>query len=184
VTANAGWPLRLAASRRRAAVRATFALACLCVPVLSAGAGNFEAAGEDIRGLWVDHEDVERRKVAVLIDDCDGRLCGHIAWLKKPTTAKGEPKRDRRNPDAALRDRPLCGLRILSSFRRVERNAWGEGAIYNPSDGQTYSSTMTLESDGTLTIRGYVGFTWLGKSVAWVRDPDQEPDCLRGARQM
>ena len=73
---------------------------------------------DDIRGRWIDHREPEKRKVAVWIEDCDGLLCGHIYWLKKPSS-NGRPKRDQHNPDARLRDRPLCGLRILSGFKRA-----------------------------------------------------------------
>ena len=83
-------------------------------------------------------------------------ICGHIYWLRKPLSG-GRPKRDQHNPDARLRDRPLCGLRILSGFRRTGDGAWSAGQIYNPSDGRTFSSTMTLENDGGLRISGYLG---------------------------
>ena len=85
----------------------------------------------------------------------------------------GEPKRDRHNPDAALRERPLCGLRILTGFRRAKESTWSSGHIYNPNDGRTFSSTMSLQHDGSLRIRGYVGVSLFGKTVEWVRP--QEP---------
>lgn len=128
---------------------------------------------DDVRGLWIDHRDPEKRRVAVWIEDCEDRLCGHIYWLKKPL-ANGRPKRDRHNPDARLRDRPLCGLRILSGFKRTGDRIWSAGQIYNPSDGRTFSSTMTLEGDGGLRISGYVGLSLFGKTVEWVR-PQEKP---------
>jgi uncharacterized protein (DUF2147 family) len=132
------------------------------------------AGGDDIRGLWADHRDPEKRKVAVWIEDCDGLLCGHIYWLKKPLSSAGRPKRDQHNPDARLRDRALCGLRILNGFRRTEARVWSVGQIYNPNDGRAFSSTMTLENDGALRIRGYVGLSLFGKTVEWVR-PQEKP---------
>jgi uncharacterized protein (DUF2147 family) len=128
---------------------------------------------DDVRGLWIDHREPEKRKVAVWIEDCEGRLCGHIYWLKKPL-ANGRPKRDHHNPDARLRDRPLCGLRILSGFKRTGDRIWSAGQIYNPGDGRTFSSTMTLEGDGGLRISGYVGLSLFGKTVEWVR-PQEKP---------
>lgn len=133
------------------------------------------AGADDIRGLWVDHREGGRQKVAVRIEDCDGLLCGRIYWLKKPASASGRPKRDPRNPDAALRDRPLCGLTILSGFRRVNESTWSAGQIYNPGDGRTFSSTISLENDGSLRIRGYVGISLFGKTVEWVR-PQGNPE--------
>ena len=132
---------------------------------------------DDVHGLWIDHRDPGKRKVAVWIEDCEGLLCGHIYWLRKPTSAGGRPKRDRHNPDARLRDRPLCGLRILSGFKRVGDGIWSAGQIYNPGDGRTFSSTMTLESDGGLRISGYIGLSLLGKTVEWVRPQDKPGRC-------
>ncbi len=137
-----------------------------------ASGASERAVTDEVRGLWVDNREADKQKVAVWIEDCDGLLCGRIYWLKKPLSG-GEPKRDRHNPDAALRERSLCGLTILTGFRRAKENTWSSGHIYNPNDGRTFSSTMTLDQDGSLRIRGYVGLTLLGKTVQWVRP--QEP---------
>jgi uncharacterized protein (DUF2147 family) len=104
-------------------------------------------------------------------------LCGRIYWQKKPLSADGQPKRDRHNPDAALRERPLCGLRILTGFRHTKDGAWSAGHIYNPNDGRTYSSTLQLEPDGSLRIRGYVGLSLFGKTVEWVRPQEVLARC-------
>lgn len=142
-----------------------------------AGGATEQAGSGDVRGLWVDHREGDRRKVAVWIEDCDDLLCGRIYWLKKPLSAHGQPKRDKHNPDAALRDRPLCGMRILSGYRRVTESTWGAGQIYNASDGRTFSSTISLENDGSLRIRGYVGISLFGKTVEWVRPQEKLERC-------
>ena len=151
------------------------AAAALSMPV-AAEAGR--AGRDDVRGLWVDHREPGKRKVAVWIEDCEGLLCGSIYWLKKPLTSSGRPKRDHRNPDAGLRDRPLCGLKILTGFRQSDDRVWDTGQIYNPSDGRTFSSTMILGTDGTLQISGYIGIALLGKTVVWVR-PEASPGRCR-----
>ena len=115
--------------------------------------------------------------MAVWIEDCDGLLCGRIYWQKKPLSAAGQPKHDRHNPDAALRERPLCGLKILTGFRRTKDRAWSAGHIYNPNDGRTYSSTLQLEADGSLSVRGYVGLSLFGKTVEWVRPQETLERC-------
>jgi uncharacterized protein (DUF2147 family) len=159
----------------RTSARLACALALMAgLTFAASAAAETERVGTgDIFGLWIDHPNPQKRKVAVWIEDCDGLLCGRIYWMKKPL-ANGRPKRDHRNPDARLRDRPLCGLRILSGFKRTGEGAWSAGQIYNPSDGRTFSSTMTLESDGGLRVRGYVGLSLIGKTVEWVR-PQEKP---------
>jgi len=160
-------------ARWRALVSLLFVFA-LAAPA----SGAAERAGtDDVRGLWVDNREGDKRKVAVWIEDCDGLLCGRIYWLKKPLSAGGNPKRDQHNPDTVLRDRPLCGLKILTGFRRVKESTWSAGHIYNPNDGRTFSSTMSLEHDGSLKIRGYVGFSLFGKTVEWVRPQETVERC-------
>jgi len=139
------------------------------VPAANAAALE-RSATDDIRGVWVDNRDGDKHKVAVSIEDCDGLLCGRIFWLKKPLSG-GAPKRDQNNPDAALRDRPLCGLMILTGFAHPKERHWTAGHIYNPNDGRTFKSTIDLENDGSLRIRGYVGLALFGKTIEWVRPP-------------
>jgi uncharacterized protein (DUF2147 family) len=68
-------------------------------------------------------------------------------------------------------------LRILSGFRRETDGVWNAGKVYNPSDGRTFSGTMTLAGDSGLRIRGYVGTSLIGKTVEWVRPEDRLPTC-------
>ncbi|CAH1387438.1 conserved hypothetical protein [Candidatus Nitrotoga sp. M5] len=155
-------------TRSLASLLLTFVLAS---PVVSAPE---IIISDDIRGPWVESN---KRKVAVWIEDCNGLLCGRIYWLKKLRSASGHPKRDLNNPDIALRDRPLCGLTILNGFRRVNDNTWNAGKIYNPGDGRDFNGTISLENDGTLKVRGYVGIPLFGKTVEWVRPQENIEQC-------
>ena len=88
-------------------------------------------------GTWV----MDNGKVTVRVSECDGKLCGTIVGLKKPLDKHGRPKRDKENPNASLRNRPVIGLRILNGLRPDGGNSWA-GAIYNPDDGNTYDSKV------------------------------------------
>ncbi|MBM3554032.1 MAG: DUF2147 domain-containing protein [Alphaproteobacteria bacterium] len=105
----------------------------------------------------------------VEIGPCGEALCGRIVWLKEPLDTAGQPKRDKENPDPARRERPILGLAMLEGFRPAGENKWADGTIYNPEDGKTYSCTMTLEGNGTLKVRGYVGVPLFGKTQVWTR---------------
>ena len=121
-------------------------------------------------GLWETPEGKGGR-AHVKIEPCEGKLCGRIVWLELPNDKEGRPRTDRRNTDAALKDRPILGLPLLSGFvpdpERADR--WIEGRIYNPEDGEVYRCTMTLGPNGTLDVRGYVGLPMLGRSQTWKR---------------
>ena len=151
--------------------------------VLSALLGAFSTsalagtAEHKIQGLWVDNKDPSRQKFAVMVEDCGSKVCGSLYWLKKPVSANGLPKRDKHNPNEALRDRPLCGLQILTGFQSTNDALWQDGEIYNPDDGLTFSSTMKLSPEGTLNIRGYVGISLFGKTLEWVRPTEEIIRC-------
>jgi uncharacterized protein (DUF2147 family) len=151
--------------RRR---RLTFAMA-LFVFALSA-----RAATSDPTGLWLDEE----KKAAILIEPCGDEFCGTIRWMKEPLR-DGKPKLDINNPDPKLQTRPDCGLQLLGAFKQTDPGEWGDGWIYNPTDGKTYDSHMRLNDDGTLKVRGFIGISLLGKSQVWTKPTEPIPDCTK-----
>jgi uncharacterized protein (DUF2147 family) len=98
-------------------------------------------------------------------------LCGTIVWLKDPLGDDGKPAVDSKNPDPGLRSQRLVGLKLLSGFEQTsdDPDAWRGGTIYDPDDGRTYSCNLTLQDKNTLKVRGYVGFSLLGKTQIWNR---------------
>ena len=89
-----------------------------------------------------------------------------------PNDENGQPKKDLLNPDENLRDRDRLGLVLMTGFAHIEGNVWDNGRLYNPKNGKTYTGMMTLKDSNTLDLRGYVGFSFLGKSTTWTRKVD------------
>ena len=114
-------------------------------------------------GLW------EAGESHIEIYQCGELLCGRIAALDEPLDAEGKPKIDDRNPDPALKGRPMLGMDLIADFSRKSDKRWVGGSIYDPRDGKTYKCRMTLQDDGTLEVRGYVGLSLFGKTVVWTR---------------
>lgn len=123
-------------------------------------------------GVWQD----TNQRTRVEIAPCGDRLCGTIVWFQWPNNAQGLPLVDRKNPDPALRGRPLLGLQILYGLRSADGRTWKDGRIYNPDDGVNYRATMTLDDDGALRVRAYVLHPLLGKTRVFVRAPASPPD--------
>jgi uncharacterized protein (DUF2147 family) len=118
-------------------------------------------AEEGANGVWM----LASGKVTVRITSCGDSLCGAIVGLAKPLNKRGQPKVDKKNPNEALRNRPLIGLTILANMKPAGENRW-QGTIYNADDGRTYSSYMNL-SGSSMKVKGCVGP--LCKTMVFVR---------------
>ena len=127
------------------------------------------AAAEDmppIDGTWLSGDGdgwIEITRVG-------GGLSGVIAG--SPNAGDDRPDRDEKNPDPALRDRPLTGLELFSGFSYAGDGRWTGGTIYDPNSGKTYRCIVTWVDAQTLKVRGYVGVPMLGRTETWTRVPD------------
>ncbi len=101
---------------------------------------------------------------------CGDALC--IKIIAVTPTAPGTV--DHKNPDAALRNRPLCNLEIGSNFTLSGDNQATAGRLYDPESGKTYKGNIDLNGE-TLKLRGYVGVTLFGRTEVWHRTSDVKP---------
>ncbi len=122
-------------------------------------------AADDIVGYWMHEENVLKIK----IERIGNKYYGKMVWLEKPNFADGTPKKDIYNPDPALRDTPFIGLRIVKDLEYKGNGTWGGGTLYDPEHGKTYGCRITLVSENEAYVRGYIGFTFIGKSVRFHR---------------
>ncbi|MBJ6726501.1 DUF2147 domain-containing protein [Geomesophilobacter sediminis] len=127
---------------------------------------------DDILGIWTDEE--QRSKIEIF--HCADHYCGKIVWLKEAVFAPGDthgaagqPRTDWHNPDPALKDRKLLGLRIMDGFDFRGDDTWGGGQIYDPRSGKTYKGRIRMESKNRLFLKGYVGIPLFGRSTTWTR---------------
>ena len=78
---------------------------------------------------------------------------------------KDGARTDIHNRNAALRDRPLLGLPVLTNFVRDGNGL--DGNIYDPKSGRTFDATLTLADASTLNIKACVLF--ICKTQIWTR---------------
>lgn len=118
-----------------------------------------------ILGTWL----VGKKNAKVKIEKRDGKYYGKIVWLKEPNNEDGSPKKDKNNPDKGQRNNPIMGLQLLRNFEYEEKNTWEDGRIYDPESGNDYSCIITMKDPNTLDVRGYIGFSFIGRSDTWTR---------------
>ena len=116
------------------------------------------------RNLWYNTEKTSKIQI---YKGSDGLFYGKIVWLKVPTI-DGQPKLDPNNPDKSKRNTPLLGMVIIKGLKKDGDNEYVDGTIYDPKNGKTYSSKITFK-DGQLDVRGYIGFSLLGRSATWTK---------------
>ena len=112
-------------------------------------------AEESPLGLWIDHTG----RGGIEISDCNGKLCGHVAWLK----------------DAGNADQ--CGKQIIGNVASVGKNKWDNGWIYDPDRGSKFDVELTLLPADKLRVKGYAGTKWLSETHTWKRAPADIQKC-------
>ena len=129
---------------------------------------SFAQANEDVVGEWYNAE----KDAVITIFEENSTLSGKITWMLNPNDEDGNPKTDPLNPDESLRNRARLGMVMMSGLTHIEGNVWDNGVLYDPKQGKTYSGMITLKDTNTLNLRGYVGFSFLGRSSTWTRKLD------------
>jgi uncharacterized protein (DUF2147 family) len=165
------------AGRRRGASgeRAMKKIACILglavVGVLAATAG-WAQSPEPLVGTWLNGD----KTAHIEIYKQANKYFGKIVWLKEPTYPAndekgmaGKEKVDRENPDPAKRRTPVLGLVILRDFTYVETGRYENGRIYDPKNGKDYKCKITQKSPDALDVRGYIGFSFIGRTDSWTR---------------
>ena len=118
-----------------------------------------------IEGVWITQDDeTGKKKSEVLLYKNEGKLYGKILNLlleedkgKLCVNCKGE------NKNLAIE-----GMVIVEGLE-LNGKTWEEGTILDPKSGKTYSCYITFENNNTLKVRGYIGFSLLGRTQKWIR---------------
>jgi uncharacterized protein (DUF2147 family) len=116
-----------------------------------------------ILGIWYNTE----KTAQVEILKKGSEFIGKIVWLKDPNPG-GKPSVDKENPNPKLKSRPLMGLNLLEGLT-YSSGMWEDGTIYDPKTGKTYSCQVQLKSSQILEVKGYIGFSLIGRTVEWTK---------------
>lgn len=119
-------------------------------------------------GNWktIDDETGEVKSIVQIWMEND-KLYGKITELfrkpdedQNPTCAKGSGE---------LEGKPMLGATILRDLKEKGK-WWAGGKILDPKKGKTYKCKIKVIEDGEkLIVRGYIGFSLIGRSQTWLR---------------
>ncbi|MDE3149770.1 MAG: DUF2147 domain-containing protein [Acidobacteriota bacterium] len=137
-------------------------------PAQSAKAAAPAASMASPAGLWKTVDDLTGEvKSLVVIREVKGALYGQIEQVYNPPVP---------NPlcircTGSLKDRAVVGLQILWGLHK-NGSEWTDGHILDPETGKIYRCSVVLEDGGKiLRVRGYIGFSFLGRTQHWRRVP-------------
>lgn len=129
----------------------------------TASLGAHAQESGDPTGTWL----TQAGDAKVQVSKCGAGLCGTVVWLRDPTDQNtGQPATDDKNPNPALRRRPMIGLPLFREMRPSGVSRWA-GRIYNADDGGTYDSDLAMTGPNSLRVNGCVGSLCGGEN--WTR---------------
>ena len=144
-----------------------FTIVVIGVMCLATGSVGFADSASPV-GLWktIDDETGEVKSL-VRISEEGGSLVGTIDKLFPKPGKDPNPVCDKCEGDK--KDKPILGMVILWGLTQ-QGEEWSGGSILDPKNGKTYKCKVRVEgTGGTLTVRGYIGFSLLGRSQTWIR---------------
>ncbi len=120
---------------------------------------------QSIVGNWKTIDDeTGKEKSIVEIFEKNGKIFGRILEVldpekknKKCELCEGEDK-----------NKSIQGLVIIKGLTKDE-DEYSNGKILDPKNGKLYKCSISLENKDKLKVRGYIGFSLIGRTQYWYR---------------
>lgn len=125
----------------------------------------FSIEAQDVFGKWktIDDETGEAKSIVEIYRE-NGKVYGKVVEILNPEKQNAKCQ----NCPGDAKDKPILGLVILKDLKK-DKNEYSGGTILDPNSGKVYKSFIALENPDKLKVRGYVGFSLLGRSQYWHR---------------
>ena len=123
-------------------------------------------------GKWktIDDETGKPKSIVEIFQEGD-EVKGRIAELINPE----EPDPVCKECKGDQKDKPIRGLQIISGMKKSGDGEWSGGEILDPKKGKTYKCRLRVKDGGAkLEVRGFVGFSLIGRSQTWEREKAAE----------
>lgn len=119
-----------------------------------------------VSGTWttIDDKTGVKRSVVRLVES-GGQISGRIIEVYPQPGDTGICSKCPNN----FKDKQIKGLRFLWGLKKKNDNTWDDGTILDPKSGKLYRAKITLDGN-KLFVRGYIGFSLIGRTQIWTRN--------------
>ena len=125
----------------------------------------FTVMAQDVTGTWktIDDESGEAKSY-VEIYKRDGKVYGKVTKILNPE------KQDAICVDCPewADGKPILGLEIIKGLEKDDEE-YNDGEILDPNSGKVYDCYIELIEPDKLKVRGFIGFSLLGRTQYWYR---------------
>jgi|SRR5690625_1525260 len=119
-------------------------------------------------GVWktIDDETKEEKSHVRIYETPDGKLEGKVIRILTP----GRQDATCKDCSGKNKDQPIKGMVVLWDLKKSDSDTWKGGYILDPNNGKEYKCRITLKDENTLDVRGYIGFSLIGRTQTWYRE--------------
>jgi uncharacterized protein (DUF2147 family) len=127
---------------------------CATAGAILLGAGAASAApAASPEGIWL----TENGHGVIAIIPCGDALCGRIVGIDRAETAP---------MPTDVEERPQCGLTTITNEKPEADGTW-LGEITDPRDGHSCQARLSVDENGNLRLRAFIGIPVLGSTQIW-----------------
>lgn len=141
-------------------------LTLLALPLLAV---SFSALAQETPvGMWttIDDDTGQPKSTVEVYETRNGSLAGRVVEVLQSEQGENPVCK---NCEGERKDQPIEGMVILWGAKQ-EGDVWKGGKILDPASGKVYSLKMEpVEAGAKLEVRGFMGFSLLGRTQTWVR---------------
>ena len=120
---------------------------------------------QSVIGKWKTIDDATgEAKSIVEVFSKSGKIYAKVVDILDPATKNNLCKQC----SGEDKNKPILGLIIIKGLSK-DGSEYNSGEILDPKNGKLYKCALTLESKDKLKVRGYIGFSLLGRTQYWHR---------------
>lgn len=133
--------------------------------VLFVFAGIISMQAQSVIGKWktIDDETGAAKSIVEIYQN-NGKVYGKVVQVLE----KGKEDKVCEECKGDKKNKPIKGMVIIDGLSKSD-DEWDGGKILDPKSGKEYKCVISLENENKLKVRGYVGFSLLGRTQYWTR---------------